>query len=284
MTYTLAKMLCDVINLQSGFEAALAETKCRNAFGTDSMRGRISIAENEYNDCYICFYSNPSGRVREAGIAFHINRDDEMAQRIAESIMKNISVSTNVKPIGVYKSRDPVLSEGLSVPIIAELSFNPYGAGYTGFCEEIKGLPEIVFSGIKQVFEEGERPTDYGFQEYLNENSGNGFLKVQVSAGRSEIPVPDARIVVTKKLNGKAFVLAGVISDINGMTQRISLPAPPASLSQTPGNINPFAVYDVEISRPGYVTVKDIDVPVFDKVLSIQNVKLNSESFGNGEV
>lgn len=285
MSYSIATALCDLFQNQDGFSASMAEFGCRERYGSDSMRGRISVAENTAPDCYICIHSNPSGRTRDCGVALHIRQGDLKGERIAESVLNSISENTSLTPVGIYKSRGALFSEELATPVVAELLFNPYSSSYTRFCEGVRNLPEAVFSGIKQVFSGSKVEENSSFQEFLNENSRIGYMKVQVLAGRSEIPVKDARIVITKKINGDTFTLADVTSDVNGMTQRLSLPAPPAALSQTPGNVAPFAVYDIEITHPGYTPVNDLDVPVFENVLSIQNVKLNSiSSENNGEV
>ena len=283
MPYSLADALCSILASDSSFEASMAEDVCIGHFGSDSIRGRISIACERGGDCYICFHSNPSGRYRGCGVAAHIRQGDEIAEKIADSILNSVAGTTKLNPIGIYHGSGLMLNESIPHPVVLELAFNPYSSGFTPYRRELSKLPEAVYSGLAEVYAEENNTIDADFQEYLNRNPGIGFVKVQVLVGRSDIPVPEARVVISKIIGEESFVLADVTTDINGMTERLSLPAPPAYLSQSPGNADPYAFYDIVVSHPDYTSVENKNVPVFDRVLSIQSVKLNS-SIPEGEV
>lgn len=274
--YSLAEELCGMLK-SGGIEAVLTEDICVERFGTDSIRGRIRIAGERSADCYVCFHSNPSGRYRGCGVAAHVRHGDEAAVKIAESILGSVSENTNLNPIGIYHGKGLMLSDNLPHPVILELAFNPYSSGFTPYRQELLKLPGAVYSGLASVFVPENEPVSGNFQEYLDRNPGVGLIKVQVRAGRSSIPIPEARVVISKKLENERFVLADVTTDANGMTGNISLPAPPAYLSQSPGNADPYSFYDIEISHPDYKTVSDRDVPVFDGVLSIQNTAMSAK-------
>ena len=278
MSFGIAKAVCEIFSEDSGFYVYMPESECVKKYGMDSIRGRVSIANAEPADCYLCIHSNPSGRHRECGVAAHIKPGDEFAAKLANKILSEISVITNLNPLGIYENNNAfMLREASVTPVVLEVAFNPYNESYTPFRNAVTKLPEAIRSGIRSVFEEGEgEPQD--FQDYLNQNPGNGFMKVQVLAGRSLVPVPESKIFITKRLNGEKFTLADAKSDMNGMTEPISLPAPPASFSQTPGGTTPFAVYDVEVSNPGYISHIEENVPVFDGILSIQTIRLNADS------
>lgn len=58
-------------------------------------------------------------------------------------------------------------------------------------------------------------------------------------------------------------------TDINGIARAV-VPAPPKSLSLTPNPpVRPFAVYDLRISLPGYVSITVYGVQVFDGIESV---------------
>ena len=280
--YVLAKELCDVLKA-AGFDVSMTEGLCVDRFGTDSIRGRITVASEEPAEGYLCFHSNPSGRYRGCGVGAHIRRGDETAEKIAESILSSVSEHTGLNPIGIYHGEGLMLGKELPHPVILELAFNPYGSGFAAYRQELMKLPEAVAVGLASVFVPEQEPLSADFQEYLDRNPGVGLVKVQVQAGRSSVPVADARVVVSKRIGNENFVLADVTTDVNGMTGSISLPAPPAYLSQSPGNADPYSFYDIVISHPDYETVTDNGIPVFDGVLSIQNIGLNAKgSEANG--
>lgn len=107
----------------------------------------------------------------------------------------------------------------------------------------------------------------------MDNNSGTGYLKIRASSANGAFPVPGVTVIVTDE---NKSTVASLRTDTSGITETISLPAPPSSLSQTPSDSEtpPFAVYSVEISKDGFYPVEDLSVPVFDKITSIQVVNL----------
>lgn len=103
---------------------------------------------------------------------------------------------------------------------------------------------------------------------------GNGFLTVQVSLARGAYPVKGADVVISGA-SGEPEFLINLTTDQSGRTQRVTLPAPKASYSQTPNNgFRPYGIYDVKVSLPGYYTENALNVQIFDQVESIQPISL----------
>lgn len=103
---------------------------------------------------------------------------------------------------------------------------------------------------------------------------GNNF-RFQVYTARNALPIKGALCVIMRKSNGGYVTLHRLITDISGQTNPVSLPAPSASLSQFPGNtVQPYALYDAEVSAEGYNTVEIKNIPVFEGVLSVQRVAM----------
>lgn len=103
---------------------------------------------------------------------------------------------------------------------------------------------------------------------------GNNF-RFQVYTARDALPVKGAVCVIMKKSDGGYVTLHRLVTDISGQTVPVSLPAPSASLSQYPGNtVQPYALYDAEVSADGYDTVEIKNIPVFEGVLSVQRVAM----------
>ena len=103
---------------------------------------------------------------------------------------------------------------------------------------------------------------------------GNGFLTVQVSLARGAYPVKGADVVVSGSAGEPEFSV-DLTTDQSGRTQRVTLPAPRSSYSQTPDNgFRPYGIYDVKVSLPGYYTENALNVQIFDQVESIQPISL----------
>lgn len=63
-------------------------------------------------------------------------------------------------------------------------------------------------------------------------------------------------------------------TDVDGQTEIIELPAPPVELSFEPGIIQPYGVYNILISAPGYYPAAINGTNIFSGILSIQNIVL----------
>lgn len=63
-------------------------------------------------------------------------------------------------------------------------------------------------------------------------------------------------------------------TDVDGQTEIIELPAPPVELSFEPGIIQPYGVYNILISAPGYNPASINGTNIFSGILSIQNIVL----------
>lgn len=107
-----------------------------------------------------------------------------------------------------------------------------------------------------------------------NENllSGEGSLVVQAFMSSEVYPIVSALVVVTE--NESAKVIFEGYTDVNGKTVEIKLPAPSEELSQQPLNIEPYSLYDIEVSHPKYKPRKYIAAAIFDGVKAIQPVQL----------
>ncbi len=105
---------------------------------------------------------------------------------------------------------------------------------------------------------------------------GQGYLRVLVRAGGGTIPISDAMVLVygTDRAGGNTDVLFSLRTDEDGITATVPLAAPPAAESMTPGYPEPFGRYNVTVQKTGYGTVENINVPIFDGVVSTQPVGL----------
>ena len=114
---------------------------------------------------------------------------------------------------------------------------------------------------------------------FMNQNPAFGTLLFQVTGGQGAYPVAGAAVSISKALDDRLSLSIEVITDESGKTEPISLPAPRRELSQSPGNGPAYALYQAEVTAPGYVSTKIRDLPVFDGITTIQPVRL-SPDFG----
>ena len=105
------------------------------------------------------------------------------------------------------------------------------------------------------------------------DETGTGYLQVRVFTAGGAFPVEGAQVYVTGT-GENSGVIESLVTDISGLTRRIALPAPPAGLSMSPGNKNPYGAYNIQIRKEGFNTVDDMNVPIFENVTSIQPVQL----------
>lgn len=102
-----------------------------------------------------------------------------------------------------------------------------------------------------------------------------GTLIVNVTAASGALPIAGTvvRIIGTDEEN--RGVEYSIITDVDGITERITLPTPARELSQSPGaNEQSYALYNIEVSAPGYYTKHIYDVAVFDGTETVQPVNM----------
>lgn len=101
-----------------------------------------------------------------------------------------------------------------------------------------------------------------------------GTLIVSVYTASGAIPIENALVTVRGGSQGNSGVISVMHTDKSGNTQKLSLPAPPASASESPGKAVPFATYNIEVDKEMFYPRSFINVPVFAGTTSIQPVNL----------
>lgn len=103
-----------------------------------------------------------------------------------------------------------------------------------------------------------------------NENGQEqGRIRVEVNSALGRIPVENAEIQISSA-NGTGGVLAETRTDANGMTEELSLDAPPVAYSMTPSENQPYAEYNVRIRAAGYEERLFSGVQIFSGETAIQ--------------
>lgn len=102
-----------------------------------------------------------------------------------------------------------------------------------------------------------------------------GFLQFEVFTAGGAYPVPGAVVIVKKLLPAGVGLVRVLFTDRSGRTPTIALPAPSAELSQNPMNTaRPFSEYNVTVRARGFYTMKDIKIPIFAGIKTVQLIDL----------
>lgn len=93
-----------------------------------------------------------------------------------------------------------------------------------------------------------------------------GTLLVKLESAREALPVRGT-VTVFRTADGLREQLFQQITDVDGLTQPVTLNAPDKALSMTPGAAEPvYAAYDVEVQAPGYSPMLFEGVQVYSGV------------------
>ncbi len=103
---------------------------------------------------------------------------------------------------------------------------------------------------------------------------GEGRLIVRVSGGNGAFPIEGAVVNISGR-NGNeegTGIIYSLRTDESGLTETVILPAPSGSLSLSPASgVQPYSVYDITVSKNGYLDSENAGVQIFDNVTAIQN-------------
>ena len=139
-------------------------------------------------------------------------------------------------------------------------------------------------SGLRRIDESyPNENTDFSAvdtgDDFSNENpsdmSGQGYLQIEVTTASGAIPVRDATVIITERNNGEDSLIGMVVTDENGTTPIVPLPAPPQSLSEAPDPAErPYSEYNISVYKKGFYSIPQLTVPIFDTIKSIQPVSV----------
>ena len=130
---------------------------------------------------------------------------------------------------------------------------------------ENQAEPILQFSKGSQLMNQSQPPSVYG---------DTGFLKARVYTALGAIPLEGVNVKISSVSEMYPPVAYDLITDRNGETDTVSLPAPSRELSTVPGNYRPYALYQIEAYLKDYGAYSVLNVPVFGGVLSVQPIGL----------
>lgn len=105
-----------------------------------------------------------------------------------------------------------------------------------------------------------------------------GQIQVWVYTSRAKIPVEDATVVMSfhhnKTRTEKEDIFAVEVTDFSGNTAILTLPVPNEEVSTTPDGGGGFALLDVWVEHPEFVSQKIESVQIFPEIETILPVQL----------
>lgn len=111
--------------------------------------------------------------------------------------------------------------------------------------------------------------------------NSSGTLRIRTYTAGGALPVSGAIVRIRGAEEGNQDISYSVITDRDGVTPKVTLPAPDVGYSLSPNPAeSPFATYDVEITMQGYYPKRIFGLTVFSGVDSIQLVNMIP---GNGD-
>ena len=106
-------------------------------------------------------------------------------------------------------------------------------------------------------------------------NEESGILTFRTYTAGGALPVPGAVIRVHSSTEGASGFSRSLVTDRDGKTEPIVIPAPERYLSLSPSPAEaPYAAYDVEITAPGYYPKRINGLTVFPGINSIQLINM----------
>ena len=101
--------------------------------------------------------------------------------------------------------------------------------------------------------------------------NSEGKIRIRAYTAGGALPIEGATVRITGAEEDNRFVTYSVLTDRDGLTPSITLPTPEASYSLSPSKPEkPYALYDVEITAPGYYSKRINGLSVFSGIESIQ--------------
>ena len=100
-----------------------------------------------------------------------------------------------------------------------------------------------------------------------------GKLAVRTYVAEGALPLKDAIVSIRGAGEENRAVEYSLVTDVDGLTPFISLPAPAAFYSESPGNVA-YGIYDIDVSAEGYYSKTVRSVAVFDGISTVLPVNM----------
>lgn len=100
-----------------------------------------------------------------------------------------------------------------------------------------------------------------------------GFFQANVTSIIGARPIVGARVQI-RDINFPDEVIAETVTDNSGQTESVSLPAPPLEYSMAPSAEQPYSLYSVRITAPGFESLEVNGAEILSGETALQNATL----------
>ncbi len=102
-----------------------------------------------------------------------------------------------------------------------------------------------------------------------------GRIIIRTYTAGGALPVKNSSVKITGGDEENRFLEYTVLTDLDGITTQISLPAPSINYSLSPNpSQTPYALYNVEVSADGYYTKRINNIALFSDTDTFQSVNM----------
>ena len=299
LVYVIGQEFADILR-QQGYEVRLSRPTAATQLGTSnatSLAARVNDANSWGADYFISLHANASDIASASGTEALVYRLDTTAARLGQALLTGVTDATGLPDRGVTARPDLYVLRRTRMPaVLMELGFitnagdaalmadapRLFAQGLANGLNAFLGgavpaaVPEAVPAAAvttprvgdqSGVIEESDAVLSY--EEFLAQNPFTGRLRVQAFRGNQAYPVPDARVVISRRFTGGDRVFFEGVTDQSGIIDGIQLPAPPRGDSLSANGPVNTAVYDLVATHPSYVTIRT-QPEVYEGVTAIQ--------------
>ena len=105
-----------------------------------------------------------------------------------------------------------------------------------------------------------------------------GKIRVRAYTAGGALPIEGATVRIMGAEEDNRLISYSLLTDRDGLTEAVELPAPSISYSLSPNpDEKPYAIYDIEVTAPGYYSKIINGLSVFSGVESVQLINMIPE-------
>ena len=102
-----------------------------------------------------------------------------------------------------------------------------------------------------------------------------GIIQIRAYRASEALPIQNAAVKITGSGEYNSDIQISQLTDNDGITPEIRVPAPAASLSTSPNaSSQPYSVYDVEIAKEGYYPKRIVNIPIFAGIKAMLPIEM----------